>query len=126
MKEVIFGFVLWFFVLFFWVFGRGGVFGDFFGVFFGFFTRDIGWAGGSSFKLEEGRSKFGIRKKRVLMRVVGHWNREQMGHRCFILGVFEDQVGWCSEQPDLLKDVHPSAWELDQRVFKCQPQTILY
>lgn len=31
------------------------------------------------------------------MRVVGHWNREQLGHMCFILEIFEDRVGWDSE-----------------------------
>jgi len=37
------------------------------------------------------------------MRVVRHWSRLPRG--CPIIGSIQGQVGWGSEQPDLVKDV---------------------
>jgi len=55
---------------------------------------------GNGFKLKKGRFKLDIRKKFFAMGVVKDWT----GCPVDVVDA-QGQVGWCSEQPDLVEDV---------------------
>jgi len=54
--------------------------------------------------IQEGRFSLYFRKKFFIVKDVKHWNVfAQRGDRCPIPGKIQGQIGWCSEQPDLVE-----------------------